>query len=150
MTTQKAVDNFLNNKSIAVVGVSRDRKKFGYSVFKHLKDRNYTVIPVNPNLTDVDGNKCYPNLTSIKEKFDGVVLVVPALQSEKVVKEANDLGIKSVWFQQGSSSDKAVKFCEENGMSVVSGECIMMFTEPVESIHKFHRWVWKIFGKLPA
>jgi len=60
------------------------------------------------------------------------------------------LGIKSVWFQQGSSSDEAIKFCEEKGMSVVSGECIFMFAEPVDSIHKFHRWIWKIFGKLPA
>ena len=116
MTTQKAVDNFLSNKSIAVVGVSRDKKKFGYAAFKHLKDRNYTVFPVNPNLTDVDGNKCYPDLNSIKEKIDGVVLVVPPLQSEKVVKEANDLGIKSVWFQQGSSSEKTIKYCEENGI----------------------------------
>lgn len=149
MTTQKTVDNFLSHKSIAVVGVSRDKKKFGYSVFKHLKDRNYTVFPVNPNISNFDGDKCYPNLSSIKEKFEGVVLVVPPLQSEKVVKEANDLGIKSVWFQQGSSSNEAIKFCEEKGMSVVSGECIMMFTEPVESIHKFHRWVWKIFGKFP-
>ncbi len=149
MTTQKSVNNFLSHKAIAVVGVSRDKKKFGYSAFKHLRDRNYTVFPVNPNLTDVDGIKCYPNLSSIKEKFDGVVLVVPPQQSEKVVKEAHNLGIKSIWFQQGSSSDEALKFCEENNISVVSGECIMMFTEPVESIHKFHRWIWKIFGKLP-
>jgi predicted CoA-binding protein len=65
------------------------------------------------------------------------------------VKEAREKGIKSVWFQQGSSSKEAVKFCVENDMSVVDGECILMFTEPVESIHKIHRWIWKIFGKLP-
>jgi predicted CoA-binding protein len=78
-----------------------------------------------------------------------VVLVVPPKVSEKVVIEANDLGIKSIWFQQGSSSEAARKFCEERGMSVVSGECLLMFTEPVESIHKFHRWIWKLIGKYP-
>jgi predicted CoA-binding protein len=98
----------------------------------------------------IDSEKCYPNLSSIDEEFNGVLLVIPPEQSEKVVKEANDLGVKSIWFQQGSSSEEAVKFCMEEGMSVVSEECIMMFAEPVESFHKFHRWIWKVFGKLPS
>jgi len=149
MTTRKAVTDFLNNKSIAVVGVSRNPKKFGYAVYKHLKERNYKTFPINPNITEIDSDKCYSNLADIKEKIDGVILVVMPTVSAKVVKEANDLGIKSIWFQQGSSSDEAVKFCEDNSMSFVRDECIMMFTEPVESIHKFHRWLWKIFGKLP-
>ena len=149
MTNQSAVTNFLKNRTIAVVGVSRDKKKFGYAVYKHLKDRNYKTFPINPNITEIDSEKCFPSLTAVKEKIDGVILVVPPKVSEEVAREANDLGIKSIWFQQGSGSKEAIKYCEENGMSVVSGECIMMFTEPVESIHKFHRWIWKIFGKLP-
>ena len=83
-----------------------------------------------------------------KKKIDGVILVIPPKVSEEVAKEANDLGIKSIWFQQGSSSYEAVKFCEENNIAYVRNECIMMFTEPVESIHKFHRWIWKVIGKL--
>jgi predicted CoA-binding protein len=150
MTTRQAVNYFLNNKSIAVVGVSRDQKKFGYIAYKNLKEKDYKVFPVNPNVDTVDSDQCYPDLRSIKENIEGVLLVVPPQKSELIVREAHDLGIKSVWFQQGSSSDEAIKFCEENNISVVSGECIMMFAEPVESFHKFHRWIWKIFGKLPA
>jgi len=150
MTTQQAVNNFLNNKSIAVVGVSRDNKKFGYIAYKFLKEKDYRVFPVNPNVGTVDSDKCYPNLSSIKENIEGVLLVVPPQKAELAVSEAHDLGIKSVWFQQGSSSNEAIKFCEENNISVVSGECIMMFAEPVESFHKFHRWDWKLFGKLPS
>jgi predicted CoA-binding protein len=149
MTTKHAVNNFLKNKSIAVVGVSRDKKKFGYAVYKGLKDKGYNVVAVNPNINEVDSEKCYPTLSSISEKVDGVLLVVPPQQSEKVVKEAREKGIESVWFQSGSSSKEAVKFCVENDMSVVKDECILMFTEPVESIHKFHRWILKIIGKMP-
>lgn len=149
MTKQVTVTNFLNSKSIAVVGVSRDKKKFGYVAYKNLKDKGYKVFPVNPNVDAVDSDKCYPNLSSITENFEGVLLVIQPKQSERVVREAYTLGIKSIWFQQGSSSDEVIKFCEENKISVVSGECIMMFTEPVESFHKFHRWIWKLFGKLP-
>lgn len=149
MTTQQAVTGFLDNKSIAVVSVSRNKKKFGYFAYKELKNKGYKVYPINPNIAEIDSEKCYPNLSSIKEKLDGVLLVVPSNQSEKVVKEANELGVKSVWFQQGSSSEEAVKFCKEKGMSVVNNECIMMFAEPVESYHKFHRWIWKMIGKYP-
>lgn len=84
-----------------------------------------------------------------KRKNSASNLVVPPLQSDKIVREANKLGIKAVWFQQGSSSDEAVKFCEENNISFVKDECILMFAEPVKSVHKFHRWLWKILGKLP-
>jgi hypothetical protein len=150
MTTKQSVNNFLNNKSIAVVGVSRNRKKFGYIIYKSLKDKGYRVFPVNPNVDMIESDKCYPDLSSIKEKFDGVLLVVPPKLSEKIVLEAYSLGVKSIWFQQGSSSDEAIKFCEDNNISLVSKECIMMFMEPVESFHKFHRWIWKILGKIPT
>ena len=149
MTTKHAVNNFLKNKSIAVVGVSRDKKKFGYAVYKGLKDKGYKVVAVNPNINEVDSEKCYPTLSSISEKVDGVLLVVPPQQSEKVVKEAREKGIESIWFQPGSSSNEAVKFCVENDMLVVKDECNLMFTEPVESIHKVHRWISKIIGKMP-
>lgn len=149
MTTKKEVADFLNNKTIAVVGVSRNKKKFGHIVYKHLLDRGYNTIPINPNISEVDGAVCYSNLSLVNKKMDGAVLVIPPGQSEQVVKEAAGLGIKSIWFQQGSSSNEAINYCGEKGISFVSGECILMFTEPVESIHKFHRWLWKIFGKLP-
>ncbi len=149
MTSKQAVDSFLQCKSIAVVGVSRSEKKFGYLVYKHLKERNYKTFPINPNINEVDSDKCYSHLADVSEKIDGVILVVPPNVSERVVKEANNLGIKSIWFQLGSSSDEAIKYCEANNISFVNNECIMMFTEPVESVHKFHRWIWKIIGKLP-
>lgn len=149
MTAKQSVDSFLKSKTIAVVGVSRNKKKFGYIAFKNLMDRGYNVKAINPYTDSIDLAECYKNLSSIKEKVDAALLVVPPVQSEKVVKEAHQLGIKNIWFQLGSSSADAVKFCYENDMSVVKEKCIMMFTEPIESIHKLHRWIWKLIGKLP-
>lgn len=51
--------------------------------------------------------------------------------------------------QQGSESQAAIDFCKENKIDYVSGECIMMFSEPVQSIHRFHRGIWKLIGKYP-
>jgi predicted CoA-binding protein len=78
----------------------------------------------------------------------GVLIVVPPAQTEKVVRLAAEAGIPRVWMQQGSESEAAVKFCRENGIAEVHGECIMMYAGQA-GFHKFHRWMWKLFGKAP-
>ena len=77
------------------------------------------------------------------------MIVVPPAQTEAVVRAAAEAGIKRVWMQQGSQSPEAIRFCEEHGISVVRRECILMFTEPVTSIHRVHRGLWRLLGKLP-
>jgi len=74
---------------------------------------------------------------------------VPPAETEQVVQEAAAAGIRRVWMQQGAESEAAIRFCEEHGMSVVHGECILMFAQPVDSVHRLHRWIWRLLGKLP-
>jgi predicted CoA-binding protein len=104
---------------------------------------------VNKNGGFSDSVKLYNSISMIDDKIDGVITVVPPSETEIVVQEANSLGIKNIWMQQGSESRNAIKFCEENGISAVHNECIMMFVEPVKSIHSFHRWINKLVGKYP-
>ena len=149
MTSKAAVQDFLAQRTLAVVGASRDGKKFGNKVYKDLIRKGYQTYPVNPNAEEIEGQPCYPNLSALPEAVDGVVFVVPPAETEKVVREAAEVGIARVWMQQGSESEEAVRLCEENGISVVSGECILMFAEPAEFYHRMHRWVWGVMGKLP-
>ena len=149
MTSRAAVEGFLGEKTLAVVGVSRGGKKFGNMVMKDLKGKGYRVFPVNPHAETIDGEPCYPSLETLPERPGGVITVVPPAVTETVVRDAKAAGIKRIWMQQGSESEAALGFCAENGLEVVHGECIMMFAEPVASIHRFHRWIWKLFGKLP-
>ena len=149
MNAKKDVDEFLAQKNIAVVGVSRKKTKFGNAIYRELKQKGYNVYPVNPNMNSLDGDTCYPDLLSISSNVDAVVINVPPAQTEKVVREANEAGIKKVWLQQGSQSDEAVKYCEENGIDCVSNECILMFVQPSALIHRAHKWVWSVLGKLP-
>ena len=83
-------------------------------------------------------------------KIDAVINVVSPAQTVEIVKEANQIGVKNIWMQQGSESDEAINFCRENGINEVHKECILMYAEPVGSIHKVHKWVWKVFGKSPV
>jgi predicted CoA-binding protein len=149
MTSKAAVEEFLAQQTLAVVGASRDEKKFGNKVYKDLIRKGYKTYPINPNAEEIDGQPCYAELSALPEAVDGVVFVVPPALTEKVVREAADVGIPRVWMQQGSESEDAIRFCEENGISVVAGECILMFAEPAEFYHRLHRWVWGVLGKLP-
>jgi predicted CoA-binding protein len=150
MNSKKAVEDFIAQKKIAVVGVSRKKTKFGNAIYKELKLKGYNVFPINPHINAFEGDACYPDLLSLPEKVDAVVINVPPMQTEKIVREAKQAGINKVWLQQGSQSEEAVKFCEENGIDCVSNECILMFAQPSAFIHRAHRWVWGVLGKLPA
>jgi predicted CoA-binding protein len=150
MTSQKSVDEFFTCKNLAVVGVSRKKSKFGNAIYKELKKKGIDVYGVNPNMDTIDGDKCYHDLKELEGKIDGVVNVVSPAQTNEVVKEANEIGVKNIWMQQGSESEEAIKYCQENGINEVHKECILMFAEPVKSFHSFHRWIWKVIGKLPS
>jgi len=149
MTTKARIEDFIAQRTLAVVGVSRGGKKFGNLAFKALKAKGYRVFPINPNAESIEGERCYPNLKSLPEPVDGVLVVVPPAETERVVREAAAAGIRRVWMQQGAESEAAIRFCEANGLSVVHDECILMFAQPVVSVHRLHRWVWGLLGKLP-
>ncbi len=149
MATKISIAEFLSQKKIAVAGVSHTGNKFSNVVYKELKSKGYRLFPVNPNAENIFGESCYPNLRSLPEKVEGVLVITKPTASENIVREAHALGIKHVWIQQGAESDGAIRFCKENGINVIHGECILMFAEPAAFFHRAHRWVWGVFGKLP-
>ncbi len=149
MNSKQDVQDFLAQKTIAMAGLSRDEKSFSATVNRELKGKGYKVLPVNPAAESIGGEKCYPSLSALPEKVGGVVVFTPPAETEKVVRDAAAQGITRVWLQQGAQSEAAVAFCLQKGMQVVSGKCIMMFAEPVSSLHGVHRWFAKVFGQLP-
>jgi len=150
MNSKKLVEEFLAQEKIAVVGVSRKKTKFGNAIYKELKQKGYNVFPVNLNMQTFEGDTCYPDLLSLPEIVDAVVINIPPAQAENVLREVKQAGINKVWLQQGSQSESAVKYCEENGIDCVSNECILMFAQPSAFIHRAHKWIWGVMGKLPA
>jgi hypothetical protein len=149
VNTKQDIQEFLSQKTLAMAGLSRNEKAFSAAVNRELKAKGYRVLPVNPHAGTIGGEQCYPNLAALPERVGGVVVCTPPGETEKVVRDAAAQGITRVWMQQGAESAAAVAFCLEKGMQVVSGKCIMMFAEPVGSLHGVHRWFAKVFGQLP-
>ncbi len=149
MATRVAVEDFVSQPALAVAGISRGGKKFGNAVCRELKAKGYRVYPIHPSADAIDGAPCYRSFAALPEPVGGVVVTVNPKEAEQVVRDAAAAGIRRVWLQQGAESPAALHVCEQAGMSVVSGECVLMFAEPVASFHMVHRWIWRLIGRLP-
>ncbi len=149
MSTRKEVEEFLRRRRLAVVGVSRAGNEFSNSAYRDLRQKGYRLVPVNPHADSLEGERCYHRLTDIPDKPEAALVITSSSQTESVVRDAAEAGIRHLWLQQGSQSAAALELARQKGLSVVSGECILMFAEPVGSFHRFHRWVWKLLGRLP-
>lgn len=84
------------------------------------------MYPVNPKADRILGDECYPDLKHLPIKPDVVNIVVPPKITEEIVKDCKRLGITKVWMQPGSESERAIKFCDSNGIEVVHSVCVMV------------------------
>ena len=150
MTSRAAVIDFLAQRSLAVVGVSRSGNKFGNTAYRELKAKGYRLVPVHPQAETLEGDRCARNLGALREPVGGVLVIVPPSQTREVIRDAAAAGIKRVWLQQGAESPAAIRLAESLGLSVVAGECILMFAEPAGFGHRAHRWLKGLLGRLPA
>jgi predicted CoA-binding protein len=148
MTSLKQIEEFLASEPIAMIGVSRNPKKFGQQAFKELKEKGMNILPVNPSASEILGVKAFPDVKSLPPEVKGIIVLTKKDQTAAVVKEAKNKGIKNIWIQQMADSKDALKELEGTDINYITGNCILMYYKP-HSIHKFHRAIKKIFGRFP-
>lgn len=121
-------DILKNSKTIAVVGLSDKPERPSYEVGKYLKEKGYRIIPVNPNVIAVLGEKAYPDISSIPKEIT-VDVVDIFRKSEEVlphVKEAIFRGeVKVIWMQEGIINEEAAKLARARGIEVIMNACMM-------------------------
>ena len=157
-TTNLEVNDFLAQKRIAVVGVSRDDSHHPAAnlIYRRLKRTGHDVFAVNPHLQTFDGDPCYPDLRSIPGGADGVVIVTRPETTERIVRDCGEAGVRRVWMHQsmdkkGSSvSPAAVEYCRQHDITVIAGACPMMFGPGVDLGHTCMRWILRVTGGLPT
>jgi predicted CoA-binding protein len=156
-TLEDKVDDFLAQKRIAVVGVSRNNGHHpaGNLIYRRLKKGGHDVFAVNPNMQTFDGDRCYPDLPSIPGGVDGAVIVTRPDLTERIVHQCSDAGVRRVWMHRslakGSSvSPAAVEYCREHDISVIAGACPMMYGDGADFGHTCMRWIVKLTGGLPT
>jgi uncharacterized protein len=147
LSVKEAAAAFLANQRVAVTGVSRTAKDHGSNVvYQRLRERGYQVFAVNPNTTEVEGDPCYPDLSSIPGGVEAVVIGTRPEIAEETMRECAKLGISHVWMHRGpgpgSVSSAATEFGRQHGITVIDGGCPLMFGPTADVGHKIMRFMF--------
>ena len=118
-----------NSKTIAVVGISNKPDRASFSVSQYMQRQGYQIVPVNPSLSEVLGEKAYPTLDAAAEAV-GKIDLVNVFRAPEFVPETVEnvirLGIANLWLQQGVCHEEAARLAEANGIHVVMDRCIYL------------------------
>ncbi|MFA6979187.1 MAG: CoA-binding protein [Ignavibacteriaceae bacterium] len=144
---EQAINDFIQCKNLALIGLSKTKGKFGNYAYKELTSRGYNVLAIHPTEKEIEGIPCSPDLSSIKDKVDGVFVSVTPKNIPSILNEISSAGLKNVWLQQGCESIEAIDQANKLGLNLVSKKCILMYAEPVKSFHKFHRFIANVFSR---
>ena len=112
------------SKTIAVVGLSSNPMRQSYSVTGYMQSAGYRIIPVNPNESEVLGEKSYARLEDVPEKVDIVNIFRRSENVAPVVASAIRIGAQVVWMQQGIENEEAAEKARAAGLVAVEDACI--------------------------
>jgi len=126
INSAQAIKQILDEcRTIAVVGLSSNSWRASNSVSEYMQGNGYRIIPVNPNETEVLGEKAHATLADVTERFDLVNVFRRSAEAGAVVDEAIRLGAKAVWLQEGVIDGAAAKRALDAGLFVVMDRCIL-------------------------
>ena len=120
-------EKMLEKKVWVVVGANQDREKYGNMIYRKLKTRGYEVYAVNPMYDEIEGDRCFRDLSSMPKLPEVIDMVVSPKRGKPVLEEAARLGIRYVWLQPGTYDDELLKLVGELGLEAVQA-CVLVAT----------------------
>ena len=112
--------------TVAVVGATDNRSKYGSIISRDLKAKGFVVYPVNRTRSTVDGDQAYPSLADLPADPTIVNIVVPPHETLGVLKKAEALGYTNIWIQPGAESAAVYDYLESGDFNALVGACIMI------------------------
>ena len=123
---ERRIESILSgSKTVAVVGISDKPERPSHQVAKYLQERGYRVIPVNPLVTEVLGEKAYKSLAEIPERVDLVDVFRKSADVPPIAEEAVRVGARFFWMQEGVESERAREILDAAGIPCVMDRCVM-------------------------
>lgn len=120
---ETALDALRTYTSFAVIGVSAQPEKYGHEVFETLLTAGYTVYPINPKYSEIDGHPCYPSLAALPVMPDVVVLTLSPQTSEQALPKVVAAGARLIWLPPGCFTQAAVQVCKDTGIAELHDVC---------------------------
>ncbi len=113
-------------KAVAVVGLSDKPNRPSFRIASYLQNNGYRILPINPNITEVLGEKAFPDLRAVPDKVD-LVSVFRREGVTEIIKEAKEVGIPAVWVQPGiECNEESVQKALESQIELIKDACIMV------------------------
>jgi predicted CoA-binding protein len=125
-STDPIAELLKKSKTIAVVGLSNNPMRPSHGVSAYMQSQGYRIIPVNPQVSEVLGEKAYPDLLDVPEKIDIVNIFRRPEFVEEVVDQAIQLKVPAIWMQQDVIHEKAAEKARNAGIFVVMDRCILV------------------------
>jgi len=148
MRIRDEIDDFLKQKRLALVGVSRTEGDFTRLLFRDFVRRGYDAVPVNPASEAIDGRPCFHRVQDVTPPVDGALLLTSPATTESVVMDCAEAGIPRIWMYRavgkGAVSSRAVAFCKSKGLRVIAGYCPYMFWKDAPFFHRLHGFFVKL------
>jgi predicted CoA-binding protein len=127
MDVSAKIESFLSAGPYAVVGASRDRRKYGNKVLRCYLQHGLEVFVVNPSATEVEGVPSVPSLRRLTTPVRGISVITPPTVTERIIEDAPAAGAELAWMQPGAESAAAVDRAGALGLTVISGgPCILV------------------------
>lgn len=114
----------LQKKIWAVAGVTAKKDRFGYKIWKKLKEHGYETYGVNPNYDEIEGEKIYHSVRDLPKKVDVLDMVVRPNLALQTLEEAKEANIEYIWFQPGSYNDEVIEKAKELGFKILYNDCV--------------------------
>lgn len=124
MDMKQNKEEMLEKKIWAVAGVTGKKERYGYKIWKTLKEHDYTAYGVNPNYDELEGEKIYHALVDIPEKIEVLDMVVGPNIAMKTLDDAKEAGIEYIWFQPGSYDDDVIEKAKKMDFKILYDDCI--------------------------
>jgi len=125
MSPDPIADLLKNSKTIAVVGLSDNPMKPSYGVSQYMQSHGYKIIPVNPQASEILGEKAYASLLDIPEKIDIVDVFRRSDAVPEIVDQAIQLKVPAIWLQETVVHEEAAEKARQAGIFVVMDKCIL-------------------------
>jgi hypothetical protein len=117
------------SRIVAVVGASKDRDKFGNKALRAFAQRGYTVIPINPKETEVEGHKAYASVLDVPGSIDMATIYLPAHAGVRTMEQLAQKGVGEVWLNPGADDDEVVERARELGLKTIQACSIIAIGE---------------------
>lgn len=106
-------------KTVAVIGASSNRHKFGNKALRAFEKQGYTVLAINPNEREVEGHRTYPSVLDVPGGIDMATVYIPAAEGLKVMEELARKGVPEIWLNPGADDDPVVARARALGLNII-------------------------------